>query len=231
MQVDLVKSYRIEAAHETPWDGDEVRLHGHSFEVEIVVGGVCDPHLGWLIDYAEITEKFADLYDRVDHHCLNEVEGLDRPTSEGLAHWIQAGLTPRIEGLKDVRVRRLGDAGFNPQRQDADPAAGLPARVRFGFEAAHALPRLPAGHKCRRMHGHSFQAEVGAEDLTKLQPHLQRVYDRLDHRCLNEIAGLENPTSEEVSRWIWNELARAAAEPRTVAVAETCTARCIYHGC
>lgn len=230
MQVDLVKSYRIEAAHETPWAGDAKRLHGHSFDIEIVVAGDCDAHLGWLIDYAEITARFEDFYARLDHHCLNEVEGLERPTSEGLAHWIRAGLTPLIEGLKDVRVRRLGDSGFHPQPHEADPRQGLPARIRFGFEAAHALPRLPEGHKCRRMHGHSFLAEVAAEDLTKLQPHLHRVYDRLDHRCLNEIDTLENPTSEEVSRWIWNELASADAAPRAVVVAETCTARCIYHG-
>ena len=80
------------------------------------------------------------------------------------------------------------------------------------------------------MHGHSFVVEAAAENAETLTPRLQGVYDRLDHRCLNEIPGLENPTSEELSRWIWNAVADDMPGLRAVVVAETCTARCIYYG-
>lgn len=114
-------------------------------------------------------------------------------------------------------------------------------RKTFQFEAAHRLPELPRNHKCRRLHGHSFQVEivvVGARD-----PHLGWVMDyadiaaafrplwkRLDHRYLNEIPGLENPTSEHIASWIWKRLKPKLPLLSEVVVAETCTARCVYRG-
>lgn len=238
MRVELVKTYWVEAAHETPWGGDDGRLHGHSLRIDVVVSGECDPQLGWLVDYAEITDRFDSLYGALDHRLLNGVEGLADPTVAGLGGWLRDRLSGKLDNLKDVRVSIVGARAFEPRPVDADGAAGLPARVRFGFEAAHALPRLPESHKCRRMHGHSFTVEVGVCDACVvaapqgggLTAGLRGVYDCLDHRCLNEIDGLENPTSEQVSRWIWNRLSREGARLRAVVIAETCTARCIYYG-
>ncbi|OGI61554.1 MAG: 6-carboxytetrahydropterin synthase QueD, partial [Candidatus Muproteobacteria bacterium RBG_16_60_9] len=87
----------------------------------------------------------------------------------------------------------------------------------FSIEAAHHLPNVPAGHKCRRLHGHSFRIElrvrgpVGADsgwvqDFADLGAAFDPLFQRLDHRCLNEVPGLENPTSENLARWIWREL-------------------------
>ena len=84
----------------------------------------------------------------------------------------------------------------------------------FGFEAAHRLPNVPQGHKCRRLHGHSFRVELICEgeidpntgwliDFADIKRAFEPVYARLDHRYLNEIDGLENPTSENVARWSW----------------------------
>ena len=112
---------------------------------------------------------------------------------------------------------------------------------KFQIEAAHWLPNVPEGHKCRRLHGHSFLIEVhvsgsvGQEtgwvmDFADLKAAFRPLFDRLDHRCLNDIDGLENPTSENLARWIWRELAPALPTLSKVIVQETCNAGCIYRG-
>lgn len=111
----------------------------------------------------------------------------------------------------------------------------------FQIEAAHFLPNVPEGHKCARMHGHSFRIEVrvsGAPgehsgwvmDFADLRRAFQPLFDQLDHNCLNEIDGLENPTSENLARWIWQRLAPELAGLSEVSVQETCNAGCIYRG-
>lgn len=111
----------------------------------------------------------------------------------------------------------------------------------FRFEAAHYLPKLPETHKCRRMHGHSFRFDVHVEGA--LDPELGWVMDfgdisrlvkplveELDHYLLNEIPGLENPTSEVIAVWIWNRLKPGLPGLSRIVVYETCTARCEYRG-
>ena len=111
----------------------------------------------------------------------------------------------------------------------------------FQLEAAHFLPNVPDGHKCARMHGHSFRIEVhvsgepGGEtgwvmDFADLRRAFQPLFDQLDHHCLNEIGGLENPTSENLARWIWQRLKPALPFLSKVIVQETCNAGCIYQG-
>ncbi|MHC5026352.1 MAG: 6-carboxytetrahydropterin synthase QueD [Planctomycetota bacterium] len=109
----------------------------------------------------------------------------------------------------------------------------------FTFEAAHWLPCFPEGHKCRRMHGHSFRVDIiVAGDVPADQHYLvdfgdiakavRPIHDALDHRCLNEIDGLEVPTSEVLAEWIFARLAPNVPHLAEVHVAETCTARCEY---
>ena len=111
----------------------------------------------------------------------------------------------------------------------------------FSFEAAHRLPNVPAGHKCARLHGHSFQVRVTVDgpvgeqtgwvmDFADLKGAFRPVYDKLDHRYLNEIVGLENPTSENLARWIWRQLQPTLAGLAEVEVRETCSTGCIYRG-
>lgn len=111
----------------------------------------------------------------------------------------------------------------------------------FTFEAAHFLPSFPEGHKCRRMHGHSFLVEVIVEgDIAGGQHHLIDYADlgeaieplrrRLDHYCLNEVPGLENPTSERIAAWLWERLKPALPLLSEIVVRETCTNRCEYRG-
>lgn len=123
------------------------------------------------------------------------------------------------------------------------PARSCPVEIfkEFSIEAAHWLPHLPAGHKCRRLHGHSFRIRVyvsGAVDphsgwvmdFAEIGEHFQPLFERLDHTCLNEIEGLENPTSEHLSRWVWDKLKPDLPGLCRVVVHETCTAGCIYEG-
>jgi 6-pyruvoyltetrahydropterin/6-carboxytetrahydropterin synthase len=111
----------------------------------------------------------------------------------------------------------------------------------FRFEAAHYLPNVPEGHKCRRLHGHSFRGEVivrGAIDpktgwlidFADLRRAVSPVIETLDHYLLNEIPGLENPTSENVAIWVWNAIKPNLPILVRVTIEETCTSRCSYDG-
>ena len=107
MNVELRKTFQFEAAHKlpnVPADHKCARLHGHSFRVEVVVAGKCDPHLGWLMDYAEISDAFKPLLDQLDHYYLNEIPGLENATSENLAKWIWDRLKPRLPLLTEIIV-------------------------------------------------------------------------------------------------------------------------------
>lgn len=111
----------------------------------------------------------------------------------------------------------------------------------FTLEAAHRLPNVPPGHKCARLHGHSFRVELhvsgplGADsgwvmDFADLKAAFQPLYDQLDHHCLNDIDGLDNPTSECLAVWIWDRLKLALPGLSQVVVHETCTSGCRYTG-
>lgn len=111
----------------------------------------------------------------------------------------------------------------------------------FGFEAAHSLPNVPEGHKCRRLHGHSFRCTVTVRgpidehlgwliDYADIKEAVRPIRAALDHYHLNEIDGLENPTSENLAVWIWRRLARSLPSLREVRIAETCTNSCAYRG-
>jgi 6-pyruvoyl tetrahydropterin synthase/QueD family protein len=111
----------------------------------------------------------------------------------------------------------------------------------FTFEAAHSLPHVPAGHKCARLHGHSFRVQVSVRgpvnpktgwlmDFAELKAKFRPLEEQLDHRFLNEIPGLENSTSENIARWIWQRLKPEIPQLFSITVNETCTSQCTYRG-
>ena len=114
-------------------------------------------------------------------------------------------------------------------------------RKTFHIEAAHRLPNVPDGHKCARLHGHSWRIEVAIEgpvgehtgwvmDFADLKAAFQPIHERIDHHYLNDIPGLENPTSERLAVWIWAELKPRLPLLSELVVAETCTSACVYRG-
>lgn len=112
--MEIFKEFTFEAAHRLPNvpEGHKcARLHGHSFRVEIHVRGPVHPELGWVIDFADIKDAFKPFYDRLDHYYLNEVEGLENPTSENLARWIWERVQPSLPGLSRVVVRETCTSG------------------------------------------------------------------------------------------------------------------------
>ena len=111
----------------------------------------------------------------------------------------------------------------------------------FTFEAAHRLPNVPAGHKCARLHGHSFAVRVYVEgpigeqsgwvmDFADLKYAFAPIHEQLDHHYLNDIAGLENPTSEILSQWIWDQLKPNLPQLSAIEIRETCTSGCLFRG-
>jgi 6-pyruvoyltetrahydropterin/6-carboxytetrahydropterin synthase len=106
-RMELRKTFQFEAAHllpRLPKSHKCRRLHGHSFKVEIAIAGECDPKLGWVMDYADISKAFKPLCEKLDHYYLNEVPGLENPTSENIAVWIWKQLKPRLPLLTEVVV-------------------------------------------------------------------------------------------------------------------------------
>ena len=109
------------------------------------------------------------------------------------------------------------------------------------FEAAHRLPNVPPGHKCGRLHGHSFRLRLYVSgpvdeitgwviDFSEIKQAFHPLYDQLDHHYLNEVPGLENPTSENLARWIWRNLRPKLPGLSRVEIFETCTSGCVYGG-
>ena len=135
---------------------------------------------------------------------------------------------------KEVRVRV-------PPRAPGRSPVTMELFKTFQIEAAHHLPNVPADHKCRRLHGHSFRIDVHVsgpvdqhlgwvQDFADIKSAFRPLFDQLDHRYLNEIPGLKNPTSENLAVWIWDRLQPTLPLLSKVVVRETCTSACSYEG-
>lgn len=174
-----------------------------------------------------LAERVAEL----DYRLLNEQVAV--PTDENLARWIRQRLN--VPGLDSVGILSTVNQGA-----DIDHNGHVHIWRRFRFESAHQLPNVPPGHKCGRMHGHGFVAilhcnqNLGERDMGVDFDHLDRcwqpIHQELDHACLNDIPGLENPTSEHIAGWIWQRLKSVLPELSWVTVYETATAGCSHDG-
>jgi len=110
----------------------------------------------------------------------------------------------------------------------------------FTFEAAHQLPLVPKDHKCFQLHGHSFKVRVYVQgpinemgwviDFAELKGICKPWIETLDHSFLNEIDGLDNPTSENIAMWLWDKLIGQLPQLYSIEIMETCTSGCIYTG-
>ena len=112
--MDIFKTFTLESAHRlpnVPAGHKCARVHGHSFRVEIHVSGPVDTHYGWVMDFADVKSAFEPLYRQLDHHYLNDVAGLENPTSENLARWIWRELKPRLASLSKIVVHETCTSG------------------------------------------------------------------------------------------------------------------------
>lgn len=112
---------------------------------------------------------------------------------------------------------------------------------QFSFDSAHFLPKVPAGHKCINTHGHTYFLTVYIEgdmiekygwviDYTDLKNGIQPIINLLDHQLLNNIPGLENPTSEVLAIWLWNKIKPIFPGLKKIELNETPTSGVIYEG-
>jgi len=110
----------------------------------------------------------------------------------------------------------------------------------FTFDAAHYLPNVPSGHKCRQMHGHTYKlkvlvtGEISTEgwviDFSDLKAVVNKYIDKVDHKTLNNIDGLENPTCELLAAWFWKNLKPQLQQLTAIELFETPTSGVIYKG-
>jgi 6-pyruvoyltetrahydropterin/6-carboxytetrahydropterin synthase len=111
----------------------------------------------------------------------------------------------------------------------------------FRFEAAHSLPNVPEGHKCKRVHGHSYRVAITIDgplvpelgwvmDFSDIDRVVDPVIGEVDHRLLNDLAGLSNPTSELLAVWLWDRISPALPLMTELSVSETPDSRCVYRG-
>lgn len=207
------------------------RLHGHSFiaRVRAALPEDGNPDPGGGAD--ALLQALHQTLDTLDYRDLNTL--IEIPTDENLARYIRCGLD--IPGLETVGIQSTRDQGADLDRHER-------AHLwhRFRFEAAHQLPRVPAGHPCGRMHGHGFEVILHAlqdvhgqhmgidfDAIAALWAPYQR---QLHYACLNDLPGLENPTSELLARWLWQRLKPELPALSWVTVYETATAGCHYDG-
>ncbi len=207
------------------------RLHGHSFLARVraeIAAGSPSPATG---ESDVLSEALRDAVEPVDYGDLNE--HLPTPTDGNLVRWLRDRLD--VPGVESVGIQSTRDRGA-----DLDGRGHVHIWRRFRFEAAHWLPHVPAGHPCGRLHGHGFEvvlhldqdaAEEGrGPDRAGLAGLWAPLQHELHHACLNDIAGLENPTSELLAHWIWRRLEPCLRGLSWVSVYETGTVGCHYDG-
>ncbi|WP_374434919.1 6-carboxytetrahydropterin synthase [Inhella sp.] len=214
------------------------KLHGHSFfaQARCLLPSGWAPFPGGEVN--ALRERLEQAAAPLDHALLNEL--LPNPTDENLARWLQQRLAggdgdPALPGVQQLSVYSTSHSGV-----DVDPRGQAHVWRRYRFQSAHWLPNVPMGHKCGRLHGHGFEViihanqDLGGRDLAidydQLDALWAPLHFELNYRCLNELEGLENPTSEMLSRWIWNRLKPLLPELSWVTVFETGSSGANYDG-
>lgn len=207
------------------------RMHGHSFLAKVRV----DIPAGWSsfpgAEVGQLHRCLSEVVAPLDYRCLNE--SVPEPTDENLAREIWSRLT--IPGIESVGVQSTTHEGA-----DLDGSQSAHIWRRYVVESAHRLPNVRAGHKCGRMHGHGFQIILHANqniaghsmgvDYDAMDAVWAPVAEEIDHVCLNDVPGLENPTSELIASWLWERLKPQLPELSWVTVYETAQCGANYDG-
>ena len=165
MSTEITKEFTFEAAHHLPSVGDAhkcSRTHGHLFRVEVTVGGEIDPIMGWIIDFADLAKAGKEVIGALDHRVLNNIPGLENPTSENLAKYLFDRLAARIHGVTAVTVHEspTSKCTYRPGGQVARPTTVQIGVSGLSFAAAHILV-FPNGER-EPLHGHDYRVSVSA---------------------------------------------------------------------
>lgn len=206
------------------------RLHGHGFKVRVHTEVPAD----WAGFGGAEAGALAGALDAavapLDHRLLNEL--VDEPDDERLARHIASRLALPA-------APALGLWSNDTTGVELDEQGRAMVWRRFRFQSAHRLPNVPLGHKCGRMHGHGFEAvlhvsiqpgESAAAAAERVDGHWAPIHMALNYACLNEIEGLDNPTSEMLSRWLWQRLSGELPGLRSIQVYETASCGAQYDG-
>lgn len=208
--------------HALPEGHRSRRLHGHGFTAK--VRATLPP--GWAscsgFEVDELRTALETTVGNLDHQFLNRI--IDTPTDENIGRWIRANLL--APGIESVGIQSTPHRGA-----DIDAHDQVHVWRRYILQSAHYLPHVPVGHKCGRMHGHGFEVILHANqslgnrshgiDYDYLDNIWAPIHFELDHVCLNDVPGLENPTSEMISSWLWHRLKPELPSLSWVTVYET----------
>jgi 6-pyruvoyltetrahydropterin/6-carboxytetrahydropterin synthase len=214
-----------------PLDHRARRVHGHSFlaklRTTLPVRWASFP--GGEVD--ELRMALEKAIEPLDYQSLND--GLPEPTDENLTRWVRSAI--RLPTIETVGIQSTMHQGA-----DLDTRYQVHLWRRYILQAAHRLPHVPLGHKCGRMHGHGFEVilhanqDIGDRPIGVTYEALDAlwapIHEELDHACLNDIAGLENPTSEMISAWLWRRLEPELPELSWVTVFETAQCGASFDG-
>ena len=110
----IFKKYTFDAAHYLPNVSDDhkcKRMHGHTYHLTVFIEGDIDPNFGWIIDFNDIKAVLNPIIDRLDHHTLNDIEGLENPTCEILAQWLYKTIKPKLPLLQSIEVYETPTSG------------------------------------------------------------------------------------------------------------------------
>ena len=235
-QLLYVAAARFEAACQVdclPTGHRSAQLHGHGYlgEIRVKLPSNWAEFPG--AEVRSLTDQLQQCVAPLDYSYLNN--HINEPTDENIARWIRerlSSLPAAVPGIVAVGVQSTAQSGV-----DLDARDHAHVWRRYVFQSAHQLPHVPADHKCGRMHGHGFEVilhanrDLGQQALSIDYDHLDALWSpihaELDHACLNDIPGLENPTSENISAWIWAKLKPLLPELSWVTVYET--AQCGAH--
>jgi 6-pyruvoyltetrahydropterin/6-carboxytetrahydropterin synthase len=233
-QTFFVASAGFEAARQVgllPAGHRARQLHGHSFQASLR----CALPKGWAAfagaEVAQVSRQLQAQTQRLDYQLLNN--HLEQPTDENLARWLRQNLD--LPGIEKVAVQSTARQGV-----DLDAAGQAHVWRRYVFQAAHRLPNVRLGHQCGRMHGHGFEVivhankDLGAEAaspgglasaISIDYDHLDAIWAPLHHElnfgCLNDLPGLQNPTSELLASWLWQRIKPVLPELSWITVFET----------
>jgi len=207
------------------------RLHGHSFLAS--VRAKLPPNWSRFPgnEVSQLRERLQAAVAPLDYGHLNC--NVEHPTDENLARWVRGRLD--MDGIASIGIQSTLHEGVNLSSNDQ-----VHIWRRYVIESAHQLPNVPAGHKCGRMHGHSFEiilyanqdsrgADMGV-DYDYLDKIWAPVQAELNYACLNDIPGLNNPTSEVISSWIWHRIKPVLPQLSWVTVYETATCGAHFDG-